>query len=188
MIENYFKSYNIFTDEEIRTFIKFFKIKQIKKNEFFTKEGTLCTKVAFINKGLFRSFASSANGKNTTYCFRFPNKLMTAYSAFISNQPSQENIQAICDSEILVITKDKLEELSKDNYKWLLFSKTIAENEYLELEDRILQLQKNNASQKYQQLLQNQPEYIQQIPLLYLASYLGITQRHLSRIRKEIYF
>ena len=50
------------------------------------------------------------------------------------------------------------------------------------------QLQKNNALQKYELLLKNQPEYIQQIPLQYLASYLGITQRHLSRIRKEISF
>ncbi|NIJ44408.1 CRP-like cAMP-binding protein [Wenyingzhuangia heitensis] len=188
MIEDYFKSYKIFTDTEIQNFIKHFEVKQVKKNDFFVKQGATCNKVAYVNNGVFRSFTSSQNGENTSCCFRFPHKLMTAYSAFISNNTSQESIQAICDAEILVIDKNKLEELGKENYKWLLFSKTIAEEEYLELEQRIFQLQSKSALQKYNQLLLDQPEYIQQIPLHYLASYLGITQRHLSRIRKEVTF
>ncbi|MNT99762.1 hypothetical protein D3C72_2426980 [compost metagenome] len=64
----------------------------------------------------------------------------------------------------------------------------IAEQQYLELEKRIFQLQKETALQRYTVLLRDQPEFVQQIPLQYLASYLGITQRHLSRIRSEITF
>jgi len=66
--------------------------------------------------------------------------------------------------------------------------KVVAEQQYIELEKRIFKLQKDNASKRYADLIKHQPEYILKIPLQYLASYLGITQRHLSRIRKEISF
>jgi CRP-like cAMP-binding protein len=62
----------------------------------------------------------------------------------------------------------------------------MAEQEYLKLEKRVFMLQKEKAERKYQDLLENHPDYLKHIPLNYLASYLGITQRHLSRIRKEI--
>lgn len=64
----------------------------------------------------------------------------------------------------------------------------IAEEQYLELEKRVFQLQKETASQRYANLIKDHPEFIQQLPLHYLASYLGITQRHLSRIRNQISF
>jgi hypothetical protein len=64
----------------------------------------------------------------------------------------------------------------------------MAEQQYIELERRFFQFQKNTAAQRYKELLINQPEYVQNIPLQYLASYLGITQRHLSRIRSEVAF
>lgn len=69
-----------------------------------------------------------------------------------------------------------------------MFLKLIAEQQYLELENRVFQLQKETALQRYTSLLNNHPEFVQEIPLQYLASYLGITQRHLSRIRKQISF
>ncbi|MNU79669.1 hypothetical protein D3C71_692840 [compost metagenome] len=68
----------------------------------------------------------------------------------------------------------------------MLFLKIIAEQQYLELEARVFQLQRDSAQERYQSLIDNQPEYIQQISGQYLASYLGITQRHLIRIRKQI--
>jgi CRP-like cAMP-binding protein len=62
----------------------------------------------------------------------------------------------------------------------------IAEQQFLEMERRYIQLQRDHAVKRYTTLLQQQPEYLQKIPLQYLSSYLGISQRHLSRIRKEI--
>ena len=82
--------------------------------------------------------------------------------------------------------KEAVDQLVKDDLNWTRFLKMIAEEEYLELENRFFQLQRDSAAQRYKALLGNQPDYVQKIPLQYLASYLGITQRHLSRIRKEI--
>lgn len=111
---------------------------------------------------------------------------MTAYSSYLTNEPTQENIQAITPTELLIIPKEKTEALVSKNSNWIFFLKVIAEQQYIELEKRTFQLLGNNATKRYADLLKNQPNYLKSIPLQYLASYLGVSQRHLSRIRKEI--
>ncbi len=86
---------------------------------------------------------------------------------------------------MLVLPKDKIDTLSWSHPNIMKFLKIIAEYQYIELEQRILQLQRNNAQERYLALINTHPEFVKHIPLQYLASYLGISQRHLSRIRKE---
>lgn len=188
MVHDFFRSFELFSENEIEEFVKLFEIRKVSKNEYFIHEGEKCREVAFIRSGIFRSFYLSDDGKDMTYCFRFPNTMMAAYSSFISGCLSKENMQAITDAELLILKKEKMDTLVQDNLNWTKFLKMIAEQEYLELENRFFQLQRDTASQRYEALLKNYPDYIQKIPLQYLASYLGITQRHLSRIRKEISF
>ena len=114
--------------------------------------------------------------------------MMASYSSFISGKPSIENLQVISESTLFVIKKEKIQELISENPKWSEFLRMIAEQEYLELEKHFFQLQRDAAAQRYAFLIENQPYCIQKIPLQYLASYLGIPKRHLSRIRKEISF
>jgi CRP-like cAMP-binding protein len=109
-----------------------------------------------------------------------------AYSSFITQNKSEENLQALTDSEIISISKNTLENLAESNNKWLNFLKIIAEKEYVELEKWIFNHQKSNAQKRYVDLIHSNPQIVQQIPLHYIASYLGITQRHLSRIRASI--
>lgn len=188
MIKNYLKAYNILTDDEIELFIQKSTNRYLNKQDYFIKEGETCKEVAFILSGIFRSFYISDKVEEITYCITFPNNLMTAYSSFITGQNTVENIQAITDVELLIIPKSTIDDLVKENSNWMKFLKIVAEQQYIELEKRIFQFQKNSALQRYRDLITHQPEYIQHIPLQYLASYLGITQRHLSRIRKEISF
>lgn len=187
-IKLFLESFNILTDIEINDFIKLLTHKPFKKFEHFIKEGETCKHVAFVVSGSLRSYYNSDKDKEITYCITFPNSLMTAYSSFLTAQPTQENIQAITETELLIIQKSKFEILVQQNPNWIYFLKTIAEQQYIELEKRIFQLQKSDAAKRYADLMKNQPEYIQKIPLQYLASYLGISQRHLSRIRKGFTF
>lgn len=188
LLINYLKGFKLLADHEIIEFSTLFEFRKVEKNGFFARDGETCNEVAFILSGIFRSFYVSSDGKDTTYCFRFPNELMTAYSAFITGRESLGSIQAISGSELLVVRKERMGHFIHESHNWTKFLKLIAEEHYLELEKRVYALQKDNAISRYQSLLQNHPEYIQQLPLQYLASYLGITQRHLSRIRKEITF
>lgn len=187
MIKEYFESFKVLTSEEIATVVRYFKPKKLNRFDFFVQQGQHCTEIAFIKSGIFRSYYLSEAGADITYCFRFRNELMAAYSSFITGEVSVENMQALSPAELLVIKKTDLEELT-ENPNWIKFLKVIAEQNYLELEKRVFQLQRESALKRYRLLLEDQPEYIQQIPLQYLSSYLGITQRHLSRIRKEVIF
>ncbi len=182
------QSFQILTDEEINLLVQHTTKKMLKKSDFFIREGQVCKEAAFIISGLCRSFYVSEQGAEITYCINFPNSFTTAYSSFISGNKTEENIQAISDVEMLVFPKSKLEELTDKFPNFVKFQKVIAEQQYIELEKRIIQLQKHDATQRYLNLLNNQPELIHHIPLHYLASYLNITQRHLSRIRSSITF
>ena len=185
-IVDYLKQYNLFTDSEINEFISLATISTIKKGDFFIKHDEICTTLSFVNFGIFRSFYYSNNDEEITYCFTFPNTLLVAYSSFITQNKSEENLQALTDSEIISISKKELENLAESNNKWLNFLKIIAEKEYVELEKWIFNHQKSNAQKRYVDLINNYPQFVQQIPLHYIASYLGITQRQLSRIRASI--
>ena len=188
MIAAYFQSLGLFDEEEITQIVQLFEYRRLNKNDLFVKENQRCNEVAFIASGIFRSYYSTSNAEDVTYCFRFPHSLIAAYSSFITDGPSVESIQAISPAELWVIKKSAFEKLAADSLVWTKYLKLIAEQQYLELEKRIFQLQKETALQRYTVLLRDQPEFVQQIPLQYLASYLGITQRHLSRIRSEISF
>lgn len=188
ILRDYFERFGLFTEEEIREAIPLFREKSLKKSEDFVSEGERCTEVGFILSGTCRSFYLSATGEEITYCFRFPGEFVAAYSSFITGQGSLECMQALTKTELLVISKTDVDLLADKFTGWLKFLKITAEQQYIELEKRIFQLQKVNARLRYKDLLEHHPEYVQYIPLQHIASYLGITQRHLSRIRKELPF
>lgn len=185
-VEQYLKRFELFTASEIEDFLQIGYLKNFKKNDFFIQEGGICQEVGFVLSGIFRSFYYSQAAEEVTYCFIFPNNLMAAYSSYITQKSTSENIQATTDARLLMFPKKDFNALIDSNSKWLLFSKIIAEQQYLEMEKRVITLQKEKAETRYQTMLIEQPEYLQQIPLQYIASYLGITQRHLSRLRKKI--
>ena len=185
-IKNYLESFNLFTEEEVEEFIAQLVPKKLDKYDFFIKEGDRCKSVAFIQSGILRSYYTSDKDEETTYCISFPNNFMTAYSSFLTGAPTQENIQAITSVELLVLSKEYIDKLASKSPNYIFFSKLMAEQQYIELEQRFFQLQGSDATSRYKDLLDNHPKYIESIPLHYLSSYLGVSQRHLSRIRKEI--
>jgi CRP-like cAMP-binding protein len=188
MLEDYLKKVNIFTEKEIEQVINLGTKKTLNKGDFFIRQGEMCKEVAFIVSGTLRSYYVTEKGEEISYCITFPNNFMTAYSSFITGQRTEETIQAITQVELIMIPKSTIDALANEHPNWVKFLKLMAEQQYLELEKRIFQLQKNNALQRYSDLIKNQPELIASIPLQYLASYLGVSQRHLSRIRREITF
>jgi CRP-like cAMP-binding protein len=185
-MEQYLQSFGILTDSEISALLTKSRRITIKKGDFFIREGQVCREVAYIQSGLFRSFYHNAEGEQITYCFLFSNSFVTAYSSFITQEKTQENIQALTDTEIVAISRQGIKEMEQISVNFLRVSKILAEQEYMLMERRVIQLLKESAENRYRDLLLNQPEYVQMIPLNFLASYLGITQRHLSRIRKSV--
>lgn len=185
-MKNYLESFGILTKDEIDLFEAKTTYRKLKKGDYFIKEGQTSKEVGFVVSGLFRSFYHSSTNEEVTYCFTFSNSFVSAYSSFLSQEKTIENIQALTDIEMLTISRDEILKLEQSSINWVKFFKLIAEQEYIKMEKRIFLLQKETAEKRYHDLLTNQPEYLQLIPLNFLSSYLGITQRHLSRIRKSI--
>jgi CRP-like cAMP-binding protein len=185
-MKNYLQSFHILSNEDIDIFKSKLTRKILKKGDYFITEGSVSKEVAFVESGLFRYFYYSSSEEELTYCFTFSNSFVSAYSSFLTQTKTGENIQALSDIKLLTISRDEILKLEQSSASWVQFFKFIAEQEYIKMEKRIFLLQKESAEKRYEDLLTNQPSYLQLIPLNYLASYLGITMHHLIRIRKSI--
>ncbi len=160
-------------------------IKKIKKREFLLKPNQNCSFLAFVKKGKFRVYFIDNNGTEVTVWFSWEGMMVGDLLAFYKNSKALFYVQAIDDCEVAIIPKDRLEHLYNSNPEYLQFGRRYAEYVAVNVMERILTLQVKSPKERYLELLSN-PNYMQQIPLKYLASYLGITDSSLSRIRRRI--
>lgn len=187
-LRNMLKSVDILTDSEILNGLNYFEPKSFEKGDILIEAGKICNWMAFVNSGVLRNFYISSKDEEVTYCLTFPNRVTSAFSSFMTQRVTFENIHALTNVELLLISHNQYYALMNSSENWLKFSRFFAEQSYIEMENRLLTLQMESAKKRYKDLLRFNPDYIQNVPLKYLASYLGITQRHLSRLRKEIFF
>jgi len=187
-LNNMLKSADILTDSEIASGLKYFELKSFEKGDILIEAGKVCDWIAFVNSGVLRNFYISTKDEEVTYCLTFPNKVISAFSSFMTQKVTFENIHALTNVELLIIRRNQYYELMDSSINWLKFSRFVAEQSYIEMENRLLTLQMETAKKRYEDLLEFNPDYLQKVPLKYLASFLGITQRHLSRLRKDISF
>ena len=175
---------NLTKDEKLSV-EKYFTLKSIPKGELWVKEGQYCNHIAFIKKGIFRIFYNDQEG-NETSCFFMPeNNFISSYTSFLTLTPTKENIEAIEDVELLVINRADLEKLSKEVPKVEIWRRIIAENLFILMERRISMLQSKTAQERYENMIKENDDILLRVPLQYTASFLGVTPRHLSRLRKN---
>lgn len=185
-LEGYLKDQMIFDNEEIEAFLKLLKSRKFKKNDFLIREGEISTEMIFVSKGIFRTYFTPQPGIIITQSFTFEKNFLTSYQSFITQKESGENIQAVVHSEALVISRKDLHMLAEKFPGWTNFLKKYSVDQLMKMEKFLQRNYQENAESRYVRLIQNQPHYFQYLPLNHIASYLGITQRHLSRIRKGI--
>ncbi len=174
-----------FTKEELETSLQYFERRVLSRNEFFNKAGRISDRLAYVDKGLLRSFYG-LKGKETTTFFQLPGSIAVDLKSFVQLTPSIENIQAVDDSELLVIRRKDLYTLYNENWKWLQTGRILVEQAYFDMEKRSISLQIESAQDRYEQFLSEFPEVIRKVPLHQIASFLGISPETLSRIRKHV--
>lgn len=187
-MEEYLRKFGLLSEQEITAFVNAGSLRSLNKHDHFIQQDQISQEVAFVISGFFRSYYCTPQGNEITYCFTFERNFLTAYSSFLTHTPTVENIRAETQSELFVIPAHWLSAREEQSINWLRLAKTIAQQEYLKMEQRVFGLLKESAPARYDELMRQHPEYINQIPLGQLASYLGITQRHLSRIRRSVTF
>ncbi len=174
------------SDKEYDESILYFQKVDYKRGDFFVKSNTVCKYIGFILKGTFRIYYQNEKAEEITSCFCSENNFTTSYKSFILQQPSNLILQAIEDSQLIVINYENLQKLYAKSILWQQIGRTVAEREYLIMEKYASILNNETAKEKYLRLLNEQPNVLQKATIEDIASYLGVTRRTLSRIRQEI--
>ncbi|OXB02447.1 Crp/Fnr family transcriptional regulator [Flavobacterium pectinovorum] len=185
-MKSIFQSIQVLPQDELDQLDDLITFRKLKKGELLLTENQVCNEIVFIKKGILRSYFFNHQGDEITNCFAFENEFMASFSSFITQEVAEESIQALADTELQIISRESLEKLYKSGIHWQEIGRKLTEMEYVTLQKRMISFQKLSGKQRYEELYQNHQKYIQLIPLQYLASYLGVTPRHLSRIRKAI--
>ncbi|HVI47735.1 MAG TPA: Crp/Fnr family transcriptional regulator [Chitinophaga sp.] len=178
-------TYGTLQEEDYEQLHQLLRPVHLSKQDYFIKEGQVCRQLAFIQSGILRSYYVKDNGEEMTDCIMFARQFVTAYSSLITGTPAYEHIQAITDCELLSLDRADLQQLYSSNIRWANTGRILGEREFVLMEERIRSFQQHSSAERYAQLIQLHPRMIQEVPLQYLASYLGITPQHLSRLRKS---
>ena len=154
------------------------------KGQYLLRAGERCSDLYFVERGLVRGFYFD-DEKEITNWLAIDGEFATSFYSFITRTPGFESIEVLEPSDLVYIQYDDLQRLYNDYPETERIGRIITENYYLKLDGRILGLQFKTAKERYDQLLEDNPLLIQRAPLGCIASYLGITQETLSRIRAK---
>lgn len=181
VLANLKKISDLNTEEE--TAIKnAFKPYVYKKGDYFLKEGSVCRRIGFIESGSMYYSMPAENGE--TICdFAFEQQWCTQYKSLNSGQPSEMSIIALEDTIVHEIENSTLTSMSAQFPKIFALRSKLAEVAFIEMSQRSIELTTLSAEERYNKLMKHRPHILRRAPLSFVASYLGITQRHLSRLR-----
>jgi CRP-like cAMP-binding protein len=157
----------------------------LPRNEMLIEEGKICRHLYFLEQGCLRGFYN-LDGKEITHWFGFENDFVTSFHSFITQEPAVENIQLMEGSVLWSISKDALNRLVDQHREAERLLRIAYEKYYIRLEGRFVNSQFRTAAERYEKLLTETPEIIERVPLGFIASYLGISQETLSRVRSRL--
>ena len=156
----------------------------LSKNEYLLTEGKICHHLFFLQQGALRGFYR-LDGKDITHWFGFEKDFVTSFHSFITQKPAVENIQLLEGSVLWSISRDTLTRLFNQHQDIERLVRIAYEKYYIRLEERFVNAQFKTATERYENLVRQTPHIIDRVPLGFIASYLGISQETLSRIRSR---
>jgi len=158
---------------------------KLDKNATLLKTGKVENYLYFISKGIIRLYISKVES-DLTFGFLFENEFVTGYDSFLTQMPSEYEIETLTESVLWRISKKDLVEVYERINNGNIIGLKMAENMFLIKSKREISLLSKTAEERYLDLFIDRPKLLQKIPLKYIASYIGVTPQALSRIRKRI--
>ncbi|TRX43096.1 Crp/Fnr family transcriptional regulator [Flavobacterium restrictum] len=174
------------SDTEMEGFCNLFQHKTIQKKSFLLREGEVCKFEGFVTKGLFRVYHIDKNGLEQILYFAIENWWITDIDSFTNESPSQLFIEAIEDSEVLVISKKDKEFAYSNLPKIEKLFRVMTQKTHVALQRRMIDNLSKTAESRYIEFLEKYPKLVQRLSNIQIAAYLGITNVFLSNIRKKI--
>jgi CRP-like cAMP-binding protein len=165
--------------------VSYFDYKIIPKNTLTLKAGEICENYMFIHKGIMRSYIIDSEGAEITTNFYTKNQVAIEQASFFNRSVSCENMQTLTDCAVWFVDFQKMNQHFNYYPEHREFGRRLLVRTMVELKERMILLQTETAENRYLLLLKQNPEILKYVPLKQIASYLGVTDTSLSRIRKN---
>ena len=175
-----------FTPEEQATIITKFQRVTFQKHDFLLTEGRVESHYWFLERGVARSYAVDTDGNDISTNFYGAGDVVIDWPSFFQRQPTRENIQALTDCTGWQLDFVVFQQLFHSIEAFREAGRARLVTSYFTLEQHRVSLIVDQAKVRYQRLLAERPDILQHVPLKQIASYLGITDTSLSRIRREL--
>ena len=155
------------------------------KGHILLRADKIETSIYFIKKGIVRAYANPG-GNEITFWFGKEGDTIISMKSYIDNKEGYENVELLEDCELYLLKTKELQNLFEKDLYIANWGRKFAEQELIKTEERLISRQFRTATERYKELMKKNPDLLQRVQLGYIASYLGITQVSLSRIRAEI--
>lgn len=159
-------------------------VQQLAKGEALVRQGEICRQVSFINSGLLRMYYL-VDGREICTGFMCENNYISQYDSFLLQQPSPAFIDALEDTEVVNMSYTDMQALYRERPVFQIFGRKIAELLFIMLTSQNTRLLTLTPEERYQSVVDRQPFVIQRVPQYMIASFIGITPEHLSRLRRK---
>lgn len=183
---NYILQFGNLNQQQIDLILSKAQEREIKKEAYFSEAGKVSTEVGFVLDGILRVCYYNNQGEEITKYFIDENNLVVDLESFDNNICSSAYVQAVTDCQLIVFSKKDWQELLDTIVGWDTIVHKIISKALIQKVARRSPLVSEDATTRYLSFMEMFPKVINRVPLSYLASYLGITQSSLSRIRKNI--
>ena len=181
-----FNKYARITESDFELIEKVLAKRFVKKRRPLLTEGDISRYIYFIEKGALRSFTVDKDGVEHIIQLGLEDHWIGDLFSFITQVPGNVSIEAIEDSEILLLPHHELETLYGQVPALERYFRQLFQRAYVSLQQRLSSTVSQNAEERYRLLVNDFPQIAARIPLIYIASYLGITPESLSRVRKQL--
>ncbi len=189
MLDNFFDKLSngiTLTEADKAIFRQHVIVKKLRKRQYLLQEGEICKSVAFVSKGMLRSYFVDEKSNEHIIQFAPEGWFISDLYSFITEDSSNLNIDAIESSELILITKTAHVYLEKAVPEFFKFNYMQYRGAYISLQKRLTDMFTLSTEEKYTKLLKIYPDIMQRVPQHMIASYLGLTPETLSRIRKKL--
>ncbi|RYF98599.1 MAG: Crp/Fnr family transcriptional regulator [Chitinophagaceae bacterium] len=184
---NNFNKYARLTEEEFDQVEKLLSKRIVKRKRTLLAEGDISRYIYFIEKGAMRSFTVNKDGVEHVVQLAIEDHWIGDLYSFVTQVPGNINIEAIEDTEVWLLPHHELEILYGQVPTLERYFRQLFQRAYVVLQQRFNLTLSHNADERYRVLIKDHPQIAARIPLIYIASFLGITPESLSRIRRQLY-
>jgi CRP-like cAMP-binding protein len=173
------------TEDEKQLCKSFFTPKKLRKRQYILQEGDVCKYIAFVERGMLRSYTVDEKGTEHIMQFAFEGWWISDHFSFLTGEPAIYNIDALEESELLLLSRPAEDQLLQKIPKFEKYFRILLQNSLIATQMRLISSLSQRAEERYQQLINGCPTILQRVPQHMMASFLGITPETLSRIRKQ---